>query len=119
MQKLNQNNIIGVFKPFEFTQNRKSMIQTEEIITRGRNFYLKNGFELVTYEIFLKNKNYYHMLYPSNFGIDRKDIIIYKKIKEFKNSISEINDILVHNKALENLDQINEILNIKTLKMHK
>lgn len=117
MNILNQKNIIGEFVPFEFTSNRKGMVQNEEIITRGRNFYIKNGFELVTYKDFIKNKEKYPMLYAINFGLNKKDIIIFKNIKEFKNNFTLINNILVHNNALFNLNEINELLNSISLKL--
>ena len=57
------------------------------------------------------------MLYAINFGLNKKDIIIFKNIKEFKNNFTLINNILVHNNALFNLNEINELLNSISLKL--
>lgn len=109
--ELKQSIILGIFKPFEFTENRRGMTQNEEIIERGKN-------ELITFEDYSKNREKYSLLYKSNFGEHRKEIILYKKIESLENNFTLIDGILIHNNALEDMNRINDTLESKKLKIH-
>lgn len=110
--------IIGVFEPFEFDSNQKPETSNEEVVESARNYYLKNGFELVTYETLSINEEQYPELDRIDFRKAKTGIMIYKKIKTQELQYAQIGELIIHDNALNDLDKIHKILNPKMLKLN-
>ena len=78
--------IIGEYKPGQLSTDRMNNIERsqEELDTAARNFYKKNGYQVIEYEEYSKNKEIYNCIKESDFnlGEDRSNTIVAKVIKE-------------------------------------
>lgn len=110
--------ILGFFNPFEFSKDRTKPIYNKEQKELAEIYYAKNGYQIVNYKTFLKNRNAYKELYPCNFNKGRQSLI-YKKIQKQDIKYEKIGDIIVHKNALDELNQITTLPDIKILKIRK
>ena len=108
--------IIGIFEPFEFTEDRENIIYGVDE-SGIKEFYKRNGFEIVSYEDYIRAKEKYKDLYSINFGRDKKDILIYKKIGENPHNYRQVGDLILHNNVFSEIDRIREIFYPKILKL--
>ncbi|MBE6124624.1 MAG: GNAT family N-acetyltransferase [Erysipelotrichaceae bacterium] len=103
--------IYGSYDPQQLSDDKKNGIfcSTEELESRARYFYEKNGFKIVDYDEFYNNSNKYKELKDDlikplvNFGVDEK--IIFKKFDREKDyGYKKCGDLLIH----ESLSMLND-----------
>lgn len=112
----NMTCICGFFNPFDFSEDRKAGIYSKDITKIAETFYTKNGYEILTYNTFIKNREKYKELYSINFN-KGKQKIIYKQIQKQELKYEQIRSIIVHKNALDEINKISSLLEVKTLKL--
>ena len=72
----------------------------EELDLRARNFYQKNGYEILSYKDFIKNKDKYGYLSAEEdfiYNGEAIDSIVFKIIKDNKYDFVEDNGVIYYN----------------------
>lgn len=92
--------IRGIYHPTEMsTDLKKSNVDKKELDIRARNYYLKNGYEILNYNHYLKNKDKYSYLNIENdFRLNGSiaENIVFKVIKNKDNNFIEDNGIIYY-----------------------
>ena len=91
----------GVYYPTQMSSDFKNINRTkEELDLRARNFYQKNGYEILSYKDFIKNKDKYGYLSAEEdfiYNGEAIDNIVFKIIKDNKYNFVEDNGVIYYN----------------------
>ena len=91
----------GIYYPTQMSSDLKNISRTkEELDLRARNFYQKNGYEILNYRDYIKNKEKYSYLSAEDdfiYNGEAVDNIVFKVIKEEKYNFVEDNGIIYYN----------------------
>lgn len=103
--------IIGEYKPGQLSKDRENKIERplEELDNAARKFYEKNGYQIIEYKDYLKNKDKYNYITEDDFklGEDETNIIVAKVIEEKEYSFYEEDGIIYHNNYIkENIKRL-------------
>ena len=100
--------IIGEYKPGQLSTDRNIKRSKEELDNKARSFYLKNGYQIIKYTDYLKNKDKYDYINSKDFIKENiSDTIVAKKLKEKEYSFYEEDGIIYHNNYIkENIKRL-------------
>ena len=94
--------IRGVYEPGQLSTDRDNNIERsqEELEITARKFYKKNGYEIINYEEYNKNKDKYPYIVDSDFylGEEGPMNIVIKQLHEYEYTFYEEDGIIYHNK---------------------
>lgn len=80
--------ICGVYYPCQMIEDIHIKRSEEELDSQARRFYLKNGFNILSYHDYIENQDKYSMINPKDFSPTIKKFkrsIVYKKISKLDN----------------------------------
>lgn len=92
--------IRGAYEPKQLSTDRNNKIERtkNELDIRARNFYSKNGYEIIKYEDYLNNQDRYSYLTIEDFilGEDNTNIIVAKPVISKQHPFYEEDEIIYH-----------------------
>lgn len=89
--------IIGEYKPDQLSTDRDIKRSKEELDNKARSFYLKNGYQIIKYTDYLKDKEKYNYLDSNDFMYaDNIDMIVAKKLEKKEYPFYEEDGIIYH-----------------------
>lgn len=94
--------IRGSYEPGQLSTDRENNIERsqEELEKAARKFYKKNGYEIINYEEYNKNKDKFPYIIDGDFYLGEADpaTIVVKQLHEYEYTFYEEDGILYHNK---------------------
>lgn len=110
----------GVKDPYQALDEKNQNITEEELNRRADAYYKRAGYQIIYYEEYKKNKKAYPIVDELTDFILHEEVpecIIMKKVEpKLEYEFAEIDGLLVHKNALENLEEIKSILNLNKSK---
>lgn len=110
----------GVKDPYQALDEKNQNITEEELNSRADAYYQSAGYQIIYYEEYKKNKKEYPIVDELTDFILNEEIpecIIMKKVElKSEYEFAEIDGLLVHKNALENIEEIKSKLNSDQIK---